>query len=97
MNTAMVDTPATDTTKNTQDSDFGFMHQLIRNMSGLSISYPDSPLTMSDDESGAGPRPGQRLTQISAADAQSPGWTTLRALLRTPAWHLLVFAGSKDS
>ncbi|MDJ0386162.1 FAD-dependent oxidoreductase [Streptomyces sp. G-G2] len=88
---SMVDT----TTMDTQDSDRGFMRQLIRNMSGLSISYPDSPLTLPDDESGAGPRPGQRLTQISAADGQSPGWMVLRALLRTSAWHLLVFAGSE--
>ena len=90
MNTAMVDT----NTGDTRDSDHGFMRQLIRNMSGLSIAYPDSPLTVPGDESGEGPRPGQRLTQISAADAQSPGWTALRVLLRTPAWHLLVVAGS---
>lgn len=93
MNTAMVDT----TTEDTQESDRDFMRQLIRNMSGLSIAYPDSPLTVPNDESRQGPRPGQRLTQISAADAQSPGWTTLRALLRTPAWHLLVFAGNKHA
>ncbi|GGM94595.1 3-(3-hydroxyphenyl)propionate hydroxylase [Lentzea pudingi] len=93
MNTAMVDSPAGNT-KDTGDSDREFMHKLIRNMSGLHIAYPDSPLTMPGDKSGAGPRPGQRLTQISAADAQSPGWTALRALLRTSAWHLLAFTGS---
>ena len=93
METAMVDKPTGDT----EDSYRGFMRQLIRNMSGLSIAYPDSPLTVPGDESGEGPRPGQRLTQISAADAQSPGWTALRALLRTSAWHLLVFAGSKHA
>jgi NADPH-dependent dioxygenase len=91
MNTAMVETTTTDT----HDADHGFMRQLIRNMSGLSITYADSPLTVvADDDSGDGPRPGQRLTQISAADAQSPGWTALRASLRTPAWHLLVLAGT---
>lgn len=90
MNTAMVDT----TVEDTQGSYHGFMRQLIRNMSGLTIAYPDSPLTLADDESGRGPRPGQHLTQISAADAHSPGWTALRALLRTSAWHLLDFAGS---
>ncbi len=93
MDTAMVDT----TTGDTRDSDRGFARQLIRNMSGLSIAYRQSPLTVPDDESGEGPRPGQRLTQISAADAQSPGWVALRALLRTSAWHLLVFAGSRHS
>jgi NADPH-dependent dioxygenase len=93
MNTAMVDAPSSDI----ENSDRGFMRQLIRNMSGLSIAYPDSPLTVPGDESGTGPRSGERLTQISAAQAQSPGWTALRALLRSPAWHLLVFAGSKPS
>jgi NADPH-dependent dioxygenase len=95
----MVDSTTTDT----RDADRGFMRQLIRNMSGLSITYSDSPLTVPDDDpvaggdSGEGPRPGQRLTQISAADAQSPGWTALRALLRTSAWHLLVCAGNGHS
>lgn len=90
MNTAMVATSAGDA----QDADRGFARQLIRTMSGLGIAYPDSPLTVPDDESGGGPRPGQRLTLISAADAQSPGWTALRAELRTSAWHLLEFAGN---
>ncbi|WP_103348867.1 FAD-dependent oxidoreductase [Amycolatopsis sp. CA-128772] len=93
MNTAMVDTGGEDT----HDSDHGFMRQLIRSMSGLGIAYPDSPLTVPGREPGEGPRPGQRLTQVSAADAQSPGWTALRALLRTPAWHLLVLAGNSPS
>ncbi|WP_410625608.1 FAD-dependent monooxygenase [Amycolatopsis sp. cmx-8-4] len=96
MNTAMVDTPTGDT-QDTEDSDRGYMRQLIRSMSGLAIAYPDSPLTVPGDEPGEGPRPGERLTQISAADAQSPGWTILRAVLRSPAWHLLVFAGSTDA
>ena len=89
MNTTMADTATTDT----QAADSAFARKLIRNMSGLTITYPDSPLTL-PDEPGGGPRPGQRLTQISAADAQSPGWITLRALLRTSAWHLLRFAGN---
>jgi len=92
-NSAMVGTP----TEHTQDSDRRFLRQLIWNASGLSIAYSESPLTVPDEESGAGPRPGQRLTQISAADAQSPGWMVLRTLLRTAAWHLLVFADSKQS
>lgn len=91
MDTAMVDTSTADT----RNSDHGFMRQLIRNMSGLNIAYPDSPLTVPADEPGRGPRPGQRLAQISAADAQSPGWTALRTLLREPTWHLLVFGGGE--
>ena len=93
MNTAMVDT----NTGDTRDTDRGFARQLIRNMSGLGIAYPDSPLTVPGEESGEGPRPGQRLTQISATDARSPGWTALRAVLRRPAWHLLVFTGSNHA
>jgi NADPH-dependent dioxygenase len=93
----VMDTAMVDTTGNTQDSDPGFMRQLIRNMSGLSIAYLGSPLTVPGDKSGEGPRPGQRLTQISAADAQSAGWVVLRALLRTSAWHLLVFVTSTEA
>lgn len=100
MNTAMVATPPGDVPAgDTHDADRGFARQLIRSMSGLSIDYPDSPLTMPGDEPGRGPRPGQRLTQVRAKDAQSPGWTALRATLRTAtaAWHLLVFAGSEEA
>ena len=79
--------------RDAQSSDRRFIRQLIWNASGLSIAYQDSPLTVPDDEPGKGPRPGQRLTQISAADAQSPGWIVLRGLLRTSAWHLLMFTG----
>jgi len=92
MNTAMVDTATTDT----QEDDSTFARKLIRNMSGLMIAYPESALTVPDDQPSGGPRPGQRLTQISAADAQSPGWMTLRALLRASAWHLLVFTGNRQ-
>ena len=92
MDTAMVDTATTDT----QDADSAFARQLIRTMSALMIAYSDSSLTVPDDEPGEGPRPGQRLTQISAADAQAPGWTALRAVLRTSAWHLLVFTGNRQ-
>ncbi|MEV0847645.1 FAD-dependent monooxygenase [Streptomyces sp. NPDC049954] len=96
MGTVMVDT-AGGGTSHSLDSMREFQHQLIRSMSGLAIAYPDSPLTVPDDEPGEGPRPGERLTQLSAADAQSPGWTVLRARLRAPAWHLLVFTGSEDA
>ncbi|WP_410597280.1 FAD-dependent oxidoreductase [Amycolatopsis sp. lyj-23] len=92
MNSAMVVTA-----QDSREADRAFMRQLIRSMSGLNIGYPDSPLTVPGDGSGAGPQPGRRLTQISAADAQAPGWTALRAALRTAAWHLLVFAGDEHA
>ncbi len=93
MDTAMVDTSPEDT----KDTDLAFMRQLIRSMSALPIAYPDSTLTVPDNDHGEGPRAGQRLTQISVADAQSPGWTILREVLRTPGWHLLAFDGSTQS
>ncbi|MCF6468449.1 2-polyprenyl-6-methoxyphenol hydroxylase [Nonomuraea sp. MG754425] len=98
MNTVMVGaTHHAQSSTGSVDSARNFQHQLIRNMSGLAIAYPDSPLTVPCDKPGEGPRPGERLTQLSAADAQSPGWTILRAELRSPAWHLLVFTGSEDA
>ena len=101
----VMDTTMSDTTTDTPEADSAFARKLIRNMSGLMIEYAQSPLTVldegTDDEtgggSGAGPRPGQRLTQVSAADGQAPGWMTLRALLRTPTWHLLVFTGNQQA
>ena len=91
----VMDTTMTNMPQDTQDSDLGFMRQLIRSMSGLAIAYEDSPLTVPQDQPSEGPRAGQRLTQVSAADAQSPGWTILRHVLRTPAWHLLTFAADE--
>jgi len=90
MANAMVDTGAGDPAA--AESDRGFARQLIRNMSGLTIAYPESPLTV-PREPGEGPRPGERLVQATAADAQSPGWTMLREALRTPTWHMVDFAG----
>ena len=80
-------------------SDYAFMRRLIRGMSGLMIAYPDSPLTIgagvlgSDGhDGGARVSPGERLTQIGAADAEAAGWIHLRRALRTSGWHLLAGA-----
>lgn len=63
---------------------------LIQHMSGLKIAYPASPLTIGPDGAGhAGPRPGERLVQVTAEEAQSAGWTMLREALRAPGWQLL--------
>ncbi|MCO5998980.1 FAD-dependent monooxygenase [Actinoallomurus rhizosphaericola] len=77
-----------------RDSDYAFLRQLIRGMSGLALNYADSPLTVGGDTvpDATGPRPGERLTQVDAADADTPGWTALRGAIRQPSWHLLVFA-----
>lgn len=82
-----------ETAEDSRDSDFDFLRGLVRGMSGLALEYRDSPLTLPNPD-GPGPRPGQRLTQINAAQADSPGWTRLRAALRDPAWHLLVFGST---
>lgn len=82
-----------------------FERGLIRGMSGLAIGYPDSALTLASGESDptraadgpTGPRPGERIGQVWAHQAQSPGWTMLRAALRTPAWHLVVREGARGA
>ena len=91
MDNTMVDTAAS-ASGGDRESELGFMRQLIRSMSGLAIAYPDSPLPVAGPGAGAGPQAGQRLTGVSTADAQSPGWMLLREQLREPGWHLLVFA-----
>lgn len=92
MSSVMVDRPgAPQDSTLTAQSLRRFQRRLIRNMSGLAIAYPDSPLTLPEDAPSTGPHPGERLTQAWADDAQSPGWTSLRAALRTPGWHLLEF------
>ncbi len=91
MATAMSDAGENDTAR----SDYAFMRRLIRGMSGLSIAYPDSPLTV-DNPSGGAPEqvsPGERLTQVGAEDAQAAGWIRLRAALRECRWNLLAPAG----
>lgn len=82
-----------------------FERGLIRGMSGLAIGYPDSALTIASDEPApthaadgpTGPRPGERIGQVWAHEAQSPGWTMLRAALRSPAWHLIVREGPRGA
>jgi NADPH-dependent dioxygenase len=95
MASAMTDAVEDDTAQ----SDYAFMRRLIRGMSGLMIAYPDSPLTIgagvlgSDGhDGGARVSPGERLTQIGAADAEAAGWIHLRRALRTSGWHLLASA-----
>ncbi|MGX6602155.1 FAD-dependent oxidoreductase [Micromonosporaceae bacterium Da 78-11] len=59
-------------------------------MSGLTIAYPTSPLTVHDsDTTRTGPKPGQRLAQVRHADAQDPSWEPVLAALREPGWTLL--------
>ncbi len=69
----------------------------VGGMSGLGISYPASLLTVPDTSTTRpGPSAGQRLTQVSAADADTPEWAAVLAALRQPGWLLLVGPASPD-
>lgn len=69
---------------------------LLQHMSGLRTAYPESPLTVGGgDAAQAGPRPGERLVQVTAEEAQSAGWTMLREALRMPGWQLLTIVADK--
>jgi 6-methylpretetramide 4-monooxygenase / 4-hydroxy-6-methylpretetramide 12a-monooxygenase len=64
---------------------------ILGRVSGLSLAYGDSPLTVD----GAGtakdvhPAPGERVTQIFGTDAESPGALELYTELRDIRWTLL--------
>lgn len=91
MNTATVDKPTSDT----DDAYRGFMRQLIRNMSGLTIAYPDSPLAAPGDENQVRVHDLESDSTRSPLSILNPPAGPLYArLLRTSARHLLVFAGS---
>jgi NADPH-dependent dioxygenase len=65
--------------------------KVMRGMTGLAIAYPDSPLT-TQGPAGPGPRPGERLTQVTRERAAgSAGWREILAQLRDPRWTLLTF------
>ena len=69
-------------------ADHAFMERLIRGMSGLTIAYRDSPLTIDTGRDGR-VAAGERLTQVDAEASQSAAWIGLREALRTCAWHLI--------
>lgn len=59
-------------------------------MSALGLEYAPSPLSIVDPTGDHRPGPGQRLAQVTAADADRPGWRELLAELRDPRWTLLL-------
>ncbi|MFE7314489.1 FAD-dependent oxidoreductase [Streptomyces sp. NPDC057555] len=72
--------------------------KIMRAMSALDLSYHDSPLTTPaapGQEAAAGPAPGRRAAELTAADADDPGCAALLAELRDPRCTLLVRA-SRD-
>jgi NADPH-dependent dioxygenase len=69
---------------------------ILGRVSGLSLTYADSPLTVADGagESGVHPAPGERVTQMLADAAAAPGPAELVAELRDVRWSLLVVPGA---
>ncbi|MFI9724234.1 FAD-dependent monooxygenase [Streptomyces sp. NPDC052396] len=68
--------------------------KIMAAMSGLKLSYPDSPLTVpaAGAPDGQLPRPGDRAARFGAAEVEhSPGCAELVSALRDPRWTLLVF------
>lgn len=66
----------------------GTGREIIGRVQATAITYHDSSLTIpaTDD---ALPRPGERVTRVSAQRAMSPAWRALLAQLRQPGWTLL--------
>ncbi|QWF83888.1 FAD-dependent monooxygenase [Amycolatopsis sp. CA-230715] len=74
----------------TTDERYGQVNgrEILGTIQALSISYPRSPLTVPDD-GGATPRPGERVTAVTADRAGGDGWLALLGQLRNPQWTLL--------
>jgi NADPH-dependent dioxygenase len=64
--------------------------KIMRGMTALALSYPDSPLTW-PAPAGPGPSPGERVAQVREPEAASTGWQELLAELRDVRWTLLAF------
>ncbi|MGW7538694.1 FAD-dependent oxidoreductase [Amycolatopsis sp. NPDC054798] len=59
--------------------------KIMGGMSALGLSYGDGPVA-----AGPGPRPGERLSVVAGADAETPAWQALLAQLREPGWTLVL-------
>ncbi|MGA5305650.1 FAD-dependent oxidoreductase [Nucisporomicrobium flavum] len=64
--------------------------ELLGGMSGLNLSYRESPLSAPGGPSDDGPAPGQRITRATREDERSCGWPVLLEALREPRWLLLL-------
>lgn len=65
--------------------------EIIGTVQATSVDYHDSPLTTHGVRD-ASPRPGERVTRVTAAGARTPGWQALLTHLRRPTWTLLLIA-----
>ena len=66
--------------------------KIMGEMSALGVTYP---VGAADDD--PAPRPGQRLSQVTAEAATDPGWTAVLAYLRDPRWLLLITGPGDDA
>ncbi|GAA1953572.1 FAD-dependent monooxygenase [Amycolatopsis minnesotensis] len=70
--------------------------KIMRTMSGLALSYPDSPLSLPGAARGTGYRQGDRVGCSERAHESSAGWRALCTELTDPRWTLLGFgAGNR--
>nr|WCI13837.1 LaxO1 [Streptomyces setonensis] len=63
--------------------------KIMRAMSALDLSYADSALTHPATDA-EGPAPGRRLSELTEADLDEPGFAALVQELRSTTWTLLV-------
>ncbi|GGS46718.1 hypothetical protein GCM10010171_47410 [Actinokineospora fastidiosa] len=64
--------------------------KILRAMSGLALTYADSPLTEPAD---GRVRPGERVACAAETERRSEGWQALCAELTDPRWTLLAVPG----
>jgi 6-methylpretetramide 4-monooxygenase / 4-hydroxy-6-methylpretetramide 12a-monooxygenase len=67
--------------------------KILGNMSGLGVNYATAALSLGADDPGEGPRPGERVSRVTADDARSAACRELLTELRDPRWTLLAFVG----
>ncbi len=65
--------------------------KILGNMSGLGVNYTAGTLSLDADGSEDVLRPGERVSRVTADDAESPGCQDFLAELRDPRWTLLTF------
>ncbi|MFI6346445.1 FAD-dependent monooxygenase [Streptomyces sp. NPDC050560] len=70
-------------------------HKILGTMSGLEVNYAASSLSLPEDGAPA-PRPGDRVSRITAESAGSPGPAALLTELAGTRWTLLWFRGAEE-
>ncbi|WP_205826336.1 FAD-dependent oxidoreductase [Microbispora catharanthi] len=70
--------------------------EILGGISGLNLTYADSPLTVAGPDRDGGPRPGERITKLPAHVTSGPEWPQMQADLAAARWLLLAGPGSAD-